>query len=291
MKIERLDGPFGARITGAAPGSISDGVAKELVDALFEHRVLLVEGGEDLPKADYASFGRLFGKPLEFFMADHLDNAFPELIWISNSPDVPLSQRDGAGFWHTDGSYEHLPATVTMLYGVEVPDQGGETKFIDTAAAYDALDDAMKAQIDGLQVWHGLVRDTRTEEEVERVKLDPVFAEKQAREQFSHPMVLPHPVTGRKTLYSPSGSPFGVVGMEEAEGRALLDTIKAHCLQPQFRNTIKCGRGDILIWDNLSTMHSATPTEYTLEDGKRRALMRISTTGLPPAYSGLAAPF
>jgi taurine dioxygenase len=73
--------------------------------------------------------------------------------------------------------------------------------------------------------------------------------------------------------------------MDEESGLALLDDLKRHALQPQFRIEVKANQGDILIWDNFATLHSATPIEYSHEDGKRRVLLRISTVGLPPVYA------
>jgi taurine dioxygenase len=89
-----------------------------------------------------------------------------------------------------------------------------------------------------------------------------------------------HPVTGRKSLFI-GGTAFGVEGMDRVEARELILALRTHATQPQFTARYKVEPGEIFIWDNFQTMHTATPIEYSDEDGKRRLLYRISTKGLP----------
>jgi taurine dioxygenase len=280
-----LDGPFGAEVIGADIARDIDPAAMcGLLDLLYEHHVLVIRR-QELTKPQYSRFGHRWGEPIKFFKESHLDPEFPDLIRISNSPQVPERQHNGAAFWHTDGSYEYVPASITMLYALEAPEVGGETMFIDMAAAYDALPAETKARIDGMQVRHMIVGGKRIEGETPLRPFEADVRHKQETEKPVHPLVLAHPVTGRKALYAVSGTANGIVGMPDDEAEALLISLKRHAIQPQFRLTCKACRGDLLIWDNLATMHSATPTEYTAEEGKRRSLLRFSTTGLPPLYA------
>src|SRR5271165_3931931 len=158
-----LEGPFGVEIEGADIAYETDGAfIKRLLDLLYEHHVLIIRD-QTLTKPQYSLFGRQWGNPIAFFKESHLDPDFPDLIRISNSPDVPERQHNGAAFWHTDASYEYVPASVTMLYALEVPKVGGETMFIDMAAAYDALPEDTKARIGALQVRHMIVGGKRIE--------------------------------------------------------------------------------------------------------------------------------
>ena len=291
MQIKQI-GSFGAEITGLDLSNVIDPDAmKQIVDAVANNRVAVFRD-QHLDKAAYNRFGQLWGAPIDFFFTPDIDPEFPALIKISNSPDLDPGRRDGAAFWHTDGSYEFLPASYTMLLAVEAPETGGETRFADLAGAYDALPEETKQRIDGLRVRHMLVGGKRAADETP-LKLNAddkdrdggIRARKRASEKPEHPLVLTHPVTGRKALYAISGTPFGIVGMQDDAAQALLDELKQHALQPQFRIDVKAGKGDILIWDNFATIHAATPLEYSHEDGKRRVLLRISTVGLPPAYA------
>jgi taurine dioxygenase len=297
MQVKQI-GSFGAEITGLDLSSVLDQDAmKSIVDAVAGNRVAVFRD-QHLDKAAYNRFGQMWGAPIDFFFTPDIDPEFPALIRISNSPDLDPGRRDGAAFWHTDGSYEFLPASYTMLLAVEAPETGGETRFADLAGAYDALPAETKARIDGLIVRHMLVGGKRGADETP-VKLDAddkdrdggIRARKRASEKPEHPLVLTHPVTGRKSLYAISGTPIGIVGMEDEAALALLAELKEHALQPQFRIDVKAEQGDILIWDNFATIHAATPIEYSHEDGKRRVLLRISTVGLPPAYADRAPAF
>jgi taurine dioxygenase len=291
MQVKQI-GSFGAEITDLnLSGELDERMMKEIVEIVAQNRVAVFRD-QHLDKPAYARFGRLWGNPIDFFFTPDLDPEFPHLIRISNSPDLDPGRRDGAAFWHTDGSYEYQPAAFTMLLAIEAPDVGGETRFADMVGAYEALPSETKSRIDGLVVKHMLVGGKRGADETP-VKLDAddkerdggIRARKRATEQPEHPLVLTHPITGRKGLYAISGSPIGVVGMSDEEGLALLDDLKRHALQPQVRIEIKGRTGDILIWDNLASLHAATPIEYSHEDGKRRVLLRISTNGLPPTHA------
>lgn len=282
--------PFGADVTGVDLRDLSAPDGKALVDALAEHHVLRIRG-QDLTKGEYDRFGRLFGAPIDFFFTKDLDPDYPALITISNSPEHDMGRRDGASFWHTDGSYEYVPAFTTMLYAIEAPLEGGETRFTDLTAAYEALPDALRKRVDTLDALHMLVGGKRGPDETP-IKLDPdaadrdggVRARKRAAERPRHPLVITHPISGRRSLYAVAGTPYGVEGLEPEEGEALLDALKNHAVSPCFNIAFKAEVGDVLIWDNLATLHRATPIEYSAAEGKRRRLLRISTQGLPPAY-------
>ncbi|AEG51255.1 Taurine catabolism dioxygenase TauD/TfdA [Sphingobium chlorophenolicum L-1] len=276
MIISAMPGPFGAIVEGidlSVPQS--DDILRGLIAALHEHQILAIRG-QKLTDADYVAFGRQWGRPLMFHLQSHRKDEFPEMIRITNAAATPERYRDGAKFWHQDSSYEAVPASVTMLYGAETPEEGGETLIASTALAYDTLDDAMKARIDGLVGLHCLGGSPALPGE----KI-PFIPENTARHGIvSHPLVMRHPVTGRKALYL-SGSAFGAEGLEIDEGRALINALRTHCTQPQFVTRYKVETGDIFLWDNFQVLHSATPIEYSDEPGKRRLLFRISTKGVP----------
>ncbi len=290
MKIIPLQ-PFGADVEDVDTRNLSPEDQHALVEALAEHHVLRIRG-QTLDKAEYTAFGRYFGAPIDFFFTKDLDPDYPALITISNSPDHDMGRRDGASFWHTDGSYEYVPAYSTMLYAVEAPEVGGETRFTDLTAAYETLPETLRSRIEGLQAQHMLVGGKRGPDETP-IRLDPdeagrdggVRAKKRASERPVHPLVITHPISGRRNLYGVGGTPYGIEGMEPEEGQRLLDEIKAHAVAPRFNTEIKAETGDILIWDNLATLHRATPIEYSAEEGKRRRLLRISTQGLPPTHA------
>ncbi|MBV1688915.1 TauD/TfdA family dioxygenase [Novosphingobium sp. G106] len=275
MEIRRLQGPFGAVASDADIGKADDKTISRLVEALYDNQILVISG-QSLSDAEYVRFGNHWGQPLEFFAASRRRNDFPELIKQDNAADTPANVRDGAGHWHSDGTYEEVPASVTMLYGKEAPDKGGETLITSTVLAYEALPDTMKSRIENLVGLHCLSGAPPLEgetfayipEEIARLGV------------HQHPFVMRHPVNGAKALFL-SGSAFGIQGMDKSEARALIAELRAHATRPEFRIAYKVMPGDLFLWDNFSTMHRATPIEYSDEPGKRRLLYRISTRGMP----------
>jgi taurine dioxygenase len=250
-----------------------------LADLLFD-RGFVVIPGQKLSDARYVQLATFFGTPLEFFIPEHRSAEHPEIIRINNDPATPANMRDGAVHWHSDSSYETVPGAVTMLYGQEAPDTGGETRFASTTAAYAALSEDMKKRISGLTALHELGRAPWIEGET---KPDPNRPPR-ATDAPRHPLVMIHPVTGRPGIFT-SGTAYAIEGMDDGEATKLIRELREHIVQPQFRASYKVGAGDIVLWDNFGTVHSASPIEYSNQDGKRRLLHRISTKGVPAFYA------
>jgi taurine dioxygenase len=286
-------------IDGAAHGANAWGVdlnqplggdlMKTLADALYEHRVLVIKN-QTLDQPTYLDFGAWWGTPIPHVL-DHMRMpGYPALLAVGNTEekDKKVEIRNGAALWHTDQSYEAVPASATMLYSILVPKHGGQTRLADMVAAYDALDDPTKAAIDGLEVAHlygaGKLLDGEftanplaTGDQIERVPT------------CHHPLVLRHPVTGRKALYATGQSSFAIKGMADREAVALLWKLKTHAIQDRFVYAHAYAVGDIAIFDTFSTMHAAVPIEAASAEYTKRLLWRISVRGLPRVYAHLAA--
>ncbi len=148
-----------------------------------------------------------------------------------------------------------------MLYSIEVPKVGGDTLFANQYAAYDDLPEAMKQRIESLVGIHHY-GNRKVADEMSRTAASPLTDEQKAKMPLiTHPIVRPHPVTGRKSLYAVSGSSYGIVGMPEDEACELLDELAAHATQPKYLLELRVRVGDVVIWDNASLLHSATLTD------------------------------
>ncbi len=169
--------------------------------------------------------------------------------------------------WHTDASFRAVPGALSMLYAHVVPEEGGETEFADLRAAYDALPDKTKRQLEGLvaehSIWHsrGQLAVTKYTPE-ELASLPPV----------PQRVVRTHPGSHRRTLYVASHASH-VIGMPIADGRLLLMDLIEHATQPRFVHSHTWREGDMVIWDNRCTMHRARPFDTT----KVRDLRRVTT--------------
>jgi alpha-ketoglutarate-dependent 2,4-dichlorophenoxyacetate dioxygenase len=169
--------------------------------------------------------------------------------------------------WHTDASFRAVPGALSLLYAHVVPDEGGETEFADLRAAYDALPQKTKAEIEPMiaehSIWQsrGQLAVTKyTEEEVR--SLPPV----------PQRVVRTHPGSHRKTLYVASHASH-IIGMPIADGRLLLMDLIEHATQRRFVHSHSWRQGDLVIWDNRCTMHRARP----FDTSKVRDLRRVTT--------------
>ena len=282
MKFTRMNGPFGAIVEDFDIASqTNDETMRQLIAALYDHQILAIRGQQDMSDADYLRFGQYWGKPLKFFITSHVKNDHPEIIRIGNDPKTPERLRDEAMHWHSDSSYEPIPAAVTMLRGIETPTVGGETHVASNRLAYEALDAETKARVDGATALHCL--GGSPELPGEKIPLHPASIAFNGIQK--HPLVIRHPVTGTKALF-PSGTAFGIDSEEDREeSRELIGKLRAHATQPQFVTTYKVMPGDVFIWDNFQTMHTATALKYSDADGERRMIHRISTKGIPEMCS------
>ncbi len=258
---------------------MSEPTMRRLLALLFDRGVVVIPG-QTIDDAAYVRFASFFGTPLDFFIPEHRNADFPAIIRINNDPATPAAMRDGAVHWHSDSSYESVPGCVTMLFGKEAPDRGGETHFASTSAAYADLPEATRARIDGLVARHELGRAPWIEGET---RPDPNRPPRKT-DAPSHPLVMVHPVTGRKGIFT-SGTAYAIDGMDDAEATALIRELREHVAKPAYRISYKARPGDIVLWDNFGTVHCASPIEYSNEEGKRRLLHRISTKGMPALCS------
>ena len=276
---------FGVAISGVDLSTpCSDAEFSELERGFFCAQVLVLRS-QSLTPAQFVAFARRFGPPEPHVIDQFHHPEDPNILILTNRKNEtgqPLGLADAGTYFHTDYSYLQVPARATMLYSIEVPKSGGNTLFANQYAAYDDLPDAMKKRIDKLTAIHHY-GNRKVDDETSRVAASPLTAEQKAKMPLiTHPIVRPHPVTGRKALYAVSGSSYGIVGMPEDEAVALLDELAAHATQASYVYSLFYRVGDVVMWDNASLLHSATLTD----PDDPRTLWRITVK--EPA-SGLAA--
>jgi taurine dioxygenase len=283
--VKPLDGEFGADVTGI---DLSGEVEADVLAGLrrpFHDSQLMVIRDQHISPQRFLWFARAFGAPQLHILAHLRHKEVPEILPLSNifENGKPIGVYDGAAFWHQDMAFEEVPSNATIVHALEVPETGGETLFADMWAAWDALDDATKARIEGLRARHRY--GNRADEDYRsRSKAMELTEDEQAqvRDVF-HPLALPHPATGRRALYGVASTSRGIEGMEHAEARALLDRLTEHASQDRFVHAHRYRVGDIVIWDNFSLMHRATLIDRASGPGTRRYMHRISTKDLAPA--------
>jgi len=285
LALEPLPGPFGRAVRGLdLSRDLDDETFRALAEALYAHR-LLVLADQRLDRAAFLAFGRRWGQPIPHVL-DHLRMpGWPDLLEIGNvGPNAKEeANRNGAAFWHTDQSYDRAPATATMLYSLRAPVEGGETRVADCKAAYDDLDAATRARIDGLEALH--FYGAGAGDAGER-RAAPLISRRQADEvpPTRHRLARPHSVTGEKALYAVAGTAYGIDGMAEDEAQALLAGLKRHVTQDRYVYAHKYAVGDVAIWDTQMTLHCATPIGLPDGPASERQLWRVSVRGKPPLF-------
>ena len=231
-------------------------------DAFFASQVLVFRSQRFTP-SQYLSFGKQFGRPEPHVIDQFHHPEHADILILSNvmKDGQPIGLADAGTYFHTDYSYLEVPARATMLYSIEVPKKGGDTLFADQYAAYDDLPQSKKKQLENLVALHHY--GNRDDQDKASRTVASVLTEDQEKKLawVRHPVVRRHPVTGRKALYSVSGSSFGIEGMAQDDAVALLDELKRHATQEKYQYRLKYGVGDVVIWDNASLLHSATLTD------------------------------
>jgi len=173
----------------------------------------------------------------------------------------------GNRLWHTDASFQDPPGRYSMLHARVVPAGGADTEFADMCAAYDALDDATRARIEGLRVHHSIAFSRQT------LGFEFSAEEQELLKGAVHPLLRVNPRSGRRSLYLASHA-SRIIDWPLPEGRLLLRDLMEHATQPQFVYRHAWRVGDLVIWDNRATMHRGRP----FDDGReRRELRRVTT--------------
>lgn len=218
-----------------------------------------------LDPAQQMAFSARFGS-LEINVAGAFQEpGIPEIMILSNMKDAngrPLGARDAGQDWHTDMSYSATIAFANVLYALQVPHRDGRplggTEFANMHAAYDGLPDELKARLDGMTVLHDFNKFWDMMLKRPGTWRRPLTAEQRARKPpVSHPIFLVHPLTGRKVLYANPGYAIRINELPAAESDRILEFLFAHQLQEKYRWVHRWTAHDVLLWDDIGTLHNA----------------------------------
>jgi taurine dioxygenase len=274
--ITPLSEHTGAEVLGIDLSEPLDEVARERLNRAFIERSVLVFREQHLSPHQLVAAVGLFG---EIFPQHNSRFALPEcslVHYISNQDFYPDGKRyiPGEGY-HTDHSNAACPPKATVLHAVSLPDQGGDTQYVNMHRAYDDLPDETKKRLDGLKAIH--VYQSRYSAR----KLMELTQDSHARspDAVVHPIVRTHPESGRKAIYINPIRIEGIVGMAEGEALALLADLLEHATQLRYQYRHRWQPGDVVMWDNRSLLHKANG-DY--EMSQLRYLYRVMLNGDVP---------
>ena len=280
FEVRALPAAVGAEVLGldlSRPISVTD--FTRLHQAHLQHHVLVFRDQRITPQQQI-DFSRRFG-PLQIHVLKSFQLAgHPEIMIVSNIKEngVPIGLGDAGVFWHSDLSYVEKPSLGSMLHAQELPSEGGDTLFANQHTAYEALPEALKARLEGLQAEHSYLT------QYEALRARSPWRPKLTQEQLDqvrptvHPVVRTHPETGRKALFVSEHFTTRILGLPEADSRTLLDELFALSTRPEHVYRHAWQPHDMVFWDNRSVMHLAAGTP----DHLRRKLYRTTIEGDVP---------
>jgi taurine dioxygenase len=272
----------GAEIACDLAQDIDEATFRE-IERAFHDNLVIVFRRQNLSNERHIEFSRRFGELEIHIVKKYLLPGFPEILLISNIRDdrgAHIGLADAGFTWHSDTSYRRRPSRCSLLYAKEVPQRDGrplgDTVFANAIAAYEALPEGMKDRLAGLKAIHRYSARRRVADSPR-----PKLTQEQLDEtpDIAHPIVRTHPYTGRRSLYVTAGECIGIEGMPDAEAIDLIAELDTHCVRPEFLYRHKWQVGDLLMWDNTSSMHLAI-CDYALPE--RRLMHRTTVIGTVP---------
>ena len=280
LKIEPLDAPAGARISGVDFSRELDDATYDAIHCAWLEYQVLVFPDTRMDEEDQIRFTRHWGEmPLRSRYAGRREEgrrAHESIMLISNIREngEPIgSLPDGDMMFHSDGQYDEHPYRYTMLYALEVPSTGGNTLFANLYKAYETLDPALKERLAHVEAQHGYYAGRHVTPEI--LKSLGITMVKDA---FAHPLFTAHEETGRPVLYISRLLTTSLAELPEEEGNAILDQLLDHTEREEMIYEHVWTAGDFVIWDNRCLNHARTD----FPGGERRLLRRTTVQGVRP---------
>ncbi len=278
VAIKNLTVHTGAEIDGVDLSKPIDAATVELLDRTLADRGVLVFHGQKLDPDSYcaaiANFGELMQQSAKQFCLDDK----PIVGFVSNRDKANGVLITRGEQYHTDHSNYAEPPKATTLFAVEIPNQGGDTQFVNVQAAYAALPEATRKEITGLQCRH-VGQSSRSP----RKMASTLTGEK--RPEALQPVVAIHPLNRKPGLYLNTARMEDIPGYSSEQAGALIDKLMAHATDTKFEYRHKWTKGDVVIWDNRTVLHQANGD---VPSDQFRYLLRLMVRGVALENAGQA---
>lgn len=267
----------GAEISGVdLSRPLLDADLRTIRQALLDHGVIFFRD-QNLTPEQHIAFAERFGPINVNRFFQHVPG-YPQIAEVRKEPEQKINVGGG---WHTDHSYDQIPALGSILLARELPALGGDTLFANMARAYETLSDGLKKTLEGLQALHSSRHVFGHKAAVNTSEVADVNGRvgnpDAATQDSIHPVVLTHPESGKKILYVNPGFTVKFAGWTKEESTPLLNFLYKHAMRPEFSYRFQWREGSIAFWDNRSTWHLAINDYH----GARRLMHRITVEGTP----------
>jgi len=271
IKINPTSGSIGVEIHNVdLSKDLSESVFTEIRGAFIEHGLIFFRDQELTPD-DHLRFAKRWGEiNINRFFAKV--EGYDQIAEVRKEPDQEINI---GGAWHTDHSYDQIPAMGSILVAKETPKVGGDTLFTNMYKAYQSLSDGMKVTLENMNACHSSRHVFGTQARYSEASNRRIGNPELATQDSVHPVIITHPESGRKALYVNPEFTVNFENWTEEESKPLLNYLCEHSIRSENITRFKWEPGSIAFWDNRCTWH------YALNDypGERRLMHRITIEG------------
>ena len=263
LRIRRMSGQVGAELDGVSLSALDDDDFARVRDALFAHGVIVFRE-QTLTPEQHMAFAERFGDiDVNRFFTPVA--AYPRIAEVRTEPH----QHEVIGAsWHTDHSYDPVPAMASILVAREVPEHGGDTLFASMTAAHDALSPGLREMLSGLRAWH-------SDGSFARAVKDGRLSDTGITQPNLHPVIIRHPHTGARAVYVNGDFTTHFEDWTEEESAPLLAWLYRFVTRAEFCCRLRWAPGTVAMWDNRLVQHLAV-ADYA---GQRRLMHRVTVAG------------
>jgi taurine dioxygenase len=278
VQVQKLTGGCGAEVLGVDVKAMSNRQWDEVQAAFAEHGVIFFRDQKLTPE-QHLEFARRWA-PIDVNRFFKAVEGHPEIAEVRKEPE---QKTNIGGGWHTDHSYDPEPALGSILLARELPDEGGDTLFANMYRAFETLSPGLQRTLEGMKAVHGSAHifgakgvNAANPEGASRFTNQHLVSD-----DVVHPVVIRHPLSGRKSLYVNPAFTLRFEGWSAEDSRPLLEYLYRHASRPEFTCRFRWREGSIAFWDNRATWHYAA-NDYS---GERRLMHRVTVAGcaLQPA--------
>jgi len=263
IEFQPVGGVLGAQVHGLdLTGDQPAAIWEQLRRAVME-RCLLLFREDSLSPTQLVAFANALGPVMEHVSAKSSQFILPEAPNVYLVSSGPTGSRYAGQAWHSDYAYIENPAQLTCFYMRKTPAVGGDTAFANMYAAYDALSERMKVMLEGLEVVNNNAYRHRLQYLAEDAPISK--SDLGVHPPVKHPLVMTHPVTGRKALYVSEALTESIIGIPPRESMALLAFLFEHCANPEFVYRHVWQTNDLIVFDNRCTTHRAI-ADYDMDE-------------------------
>ena len=280
IEFQRIGGMLGSQVHGLDLTLNHPAETWEQLRSAVMDQCLLLFRGNALSAPQLVSFANSLGPVMEHVSAKSSQFILPEAPNVHLISSGPNGARYAGQAWHSDYAYIENPAQLSCFYMRKTPNIGGDTAYANMYAAYDALSARMKTMLDGLEIINNNAQRYRLQYVAEDAPVSKT--DLAIHPPVKHPLVMTHPVTGRKALYVSEALTETIVGLPPRESMGLLAFLFEHCSSPEFVYRHVWQPNDLTVIDNRCTAHRAI-ADYNMEEVRELLIVCVRDNELRSA--------